>query len=99
MIIFGLFVGVFVDRGNKKRIMVVSHLLRAALILSIVLLFLFNMLHPEAARKLGKEAAILMPSGTMANLASLMAHCPRGSKVWSGYFRWSQKIHNSHCLP
>lgn len=38
----------------------------------------------EAARMLGKEAAILMPSGTMANLASLMAHCPRGSKVLVG---------------
>jgi len=37
-----------------------------------------------AAHKLGKEAACLMPSGTMANLASLMAHCPRGSKVLVG---------------
>lgn len=37
-----------------------------------------------AARMLGKDAAILMPSGTMANLASLMAHCPRGSKVLVG---------------
>lgn len=33
---------------------------------------------------MGKEAAILMPSGTMANLASVMAHCPRGSKVLVG---------------
>ncbi|MFF0828669.1 low-specificity L-threonine aldolase [Brevibacillus sp. NPDC003359] len=41
-------------------------------------------LEQEAARKLGKEAAILMPSGTMANLASLMVHCPRGSKVIVG---------------
>ncbi|MGZ4107850.1 MAG: low-specificity L-threonine aldolase [Tumebacillaceae bacterium] len=37
-----------------------------------------------AAKMLGKEAAIFMPSGTMANLASLMAHCPRGSKVLVG---------------
>lgn len=37
-----------------------------------------------AAHKLGKEAACLMPSGTMANLASLMAHCQRGSKVLVG---------------
>lgn len=29
-----------------------------------------------AASMLGKEAACLMPSGTMANLASIMAHCP-----------------------
>src|SRR5438034_4685028 len=37
-----------------------------------------------AARTLGKEAACLMPSGTMANLASIMAHCPRGSKAIVG---------------
>lgn len=37
-----------------------------------------------AAKMLGKEAGIFMPSGTMANLASLMAHCPRGSKVLVG---------------
>ncbi|TYS71051.1 aminotransferase class I/II-fold pyridoxal phosphate-dependent enzyme [Sutcliffiella horikoshii] len=36
------------------------------------------------ANVFGKEAAILMPSGTMANLASIMAHCPRGSKVLVG---------------
>ncbi|SMO63452.1 L-threonine aldolase [Melghirimyces algeriensis] len=41
-------------------------------------------LEEEVARKLGKEAAILMPSGTMANLASILAHCPRGSKVIVG---------------
>jgi threonine aldolase len=37
-----------------------------------------------AARLLGKEAACLMPSGTMANLASIMAHAPRGSKALVG---------------
>jgi len=37
-----------------------------------------------AAHKLGKEAACLMPSGTMANLAAIMAHCPRGSKALVG---------------
>src|SRR4051812_33541806 len=37
-----------------------------------------------AARKLEKEAACLMPSGTMANLAAMLAHCPRGSKVLVG---------------
>lgn len=37
-----------------------------------------------AAQKVGKEAACLMPSGTMANLASLLAHCPRGSKILVG---------------
>ncbi len=33
---------------------------------------------------LGKEAGILMPSGTMANLATIMAYCPRGSKLIVG---------------
>lgn len=37
-----------------------------------------------AAYKLGKEAACLMPSGTMANLSAIMAYCPRGSKVLVG---------------
>ncbi len=33
---------------------------------------------------LDKEAACLMPSGTMANLAAIMAHCARGTKVIVG---------------
>ncbi|WP_395367088.1 GntG family PLP-dependent aldolase [Streptomyces sp. YH02] len=37
-----------------------------------------------AADLLGKAAACLMPSGTMANLTALMTHCPRGSKVLVG---------------
>jgi threonine aldolase len=37
-----------------------------------------------AAQRLGKDAACLMPSGTMANLASIMAHAPRGSTVLVG---------------
>lgn len=41
-------------------------------------------LESRAAELLGKEDAILMPSGTMANLASILAHCPRGSKVIVG---------------
>jgi threonine aldolase len=37
------------------------------------------------ARRLGKAAACLMPSGTMANLASLLAHCPdKGGVVLAG---------------
>ncbi|MGW0737096.1 GntG family PLP-dependent aldolase [Streptomyces sp. NPDC002851] len=43
-----------------------------------------NALEARAAAALGKEAACFMPSGTMANLASLMAHAPRGSKVLVG---------------
>jgi threonine aldolase len=34
-----------------------------------------NKLEALAASRLGKEAACLMPSGTMANLATILAHC------------------------
>lgn len=37
-----------------------------------------------AADLLGKDVACLMPSGTMANLAAIMAHCPRGGKAIVG---------------
>lgn len=43
-----------------------------------------NHLESLAANLLGMEEACFMPSGTMANLASIMAHCPRGSKVLVG---------------
>jgi threonine aldolase len=43
-----------------------------------------NALERRAAEILGKTAACFMPSGTMANLASLMAHCPRGAKAIVG---------------
>nr|BBH88079.1 threonine aldolase [Thermosporothrix sp. COM3] len=41
-------------------------------------------LEERAAEIFAKEAACLMPSGTMANLTALMAHCPRGGKVLVG---------------
>ncbi|WP_154959627.1 GntG family PLP-dependent aldolase [Paenibacillus xylanexedens] len=41
-------------------------------------------LEEKTALILGKEASILMPSGTMANLSSIMAHCARGSKILVG---------------
>src|SRR5260370_4897116 len=37
-----------------------------------------------AAAMLGKEAAMLVPSGTMGNLAGLLTHCARGTKVILG---------------
>lgn len=37
-----------------------------------------------AADLLGKPAGALMPSGTMANLTALLAHCPRGAKAIVG---------------
>jgi len=41
-------------------------------------------LEETAAGLLGKESACLMPSGTMANLAAIMAHARRGSKILVG---------------
>jgi threonine aldolase len=40
-------------------------------------------LEGRAAALLGKEAALFVPSGTMGNLVSLMAHVPRGGEVIS----------------
>jgi threonine aldolase len=37
-----------------------------------------------AAAKLGKEAACLTPSGTMANLAAILSHCRKGSVALLG---------------
>jgi len=43
-----------------------------------------NKLQEAAAKLLGKEAAILVSSGTMGNLTSLMAHCGRGERAIMG---------------
>jgi threonine aldolase len=40
-----------------------------------------NKLQIMAAEKMGKEAALLVPSGTQANLTSLMSNCNRGELV------------------
>lgn len=40
-----------------------------------------NELQELAAKKMGKEAALLVPSGTQANLTSLMANSNRGEQV------------------
>ena len=37
-----------------------------------------------AAETTGKEAALLVPSGTMANLVSLLTHCGRGDEIILG---------------
>jgi threonine aldolase len=44
-----------------------------------------NRLEAIAAEKLGKEAAVFVPSGTMANLASLLTHCQRGDEAIMGH--------------
>lgn len=43
-----------------------------------------NRLEQMAAALMGKEAAVLVPSGTMGNLAAILTHCPRGSKAIVG---------------
>ena len=43
-----------------------------------------NKLEVLAAEKLGKEASIFVPSGTMGNLLALLVHCQRGDEVIVG---------------
>ena len=40
-----------------------------------------NRLEELAAKKLEKEAALFVPSGTMGNLVALLTHCQRGDEV------------------
>lgn len=43
-----------------------------------------HQLQDMAAEKLGMEAALYLPSGTMGNLVSLLTHCGRGDEVILG---------------
>jgi threonine aldolase len=43
-----------------------------------------NRLQEMAADIMGKEAALFVPSGTMANLVSLLSHCGRGDEIYLG---------------
>jgi threonine aldolase len=43
-----------------------------------------NRLQELAAEKLGKPAALFVPSGTMGNLVALLTHCGRGDEVIIG---------------
>jgi threonine aldolase len=43
-----------------------------------------NRLEEMAAARMGKEAALFVVSGTMANLVSLLTHCGRGDEVIMG---------------
>ena len=45
-----------------------------------------NALEKMAAERMGKEAALLVASGTMGNLVSLLAHCGRGEEIILGSF-------------
>ena len=43
-----------------------------------------NRLEKTAAALMGKEAGLLVSSGTMGNLVALLTHCPRGTKAMVG---------------
>jgi threonine aldolase len=43
-----------------------------------------NRLQEMAAEMMGKEAGLFVPSGTMGNLAAVLAHCQRGDEVILG---------------
>ena len=43
-----------------------------------------NKLQELAAHMTGKQAALFVPTGTMGNLASILAHCQRGDEVMLG---------------
>jgi threonine aldolase len=45
-----------------------------------------NRLQAMAADRLGKEAGLFIPSGTMGNLAAVLAHCGRGDEVIMGNY-------------
>lgn len=44
-----------------------------------------NRLQALAAQMLGKEAGLFVPSGTMGNLAAILAHCGRGDEIILGH--------------
>jgi threonine aldolase len=43
-----------------------------------------NRLEAMAAERMGKQAAMFVPSGTMGNLAAVLSHCQRGDEVILG---------------
>ncbi|MEA3350347.1 MAG: GntG family PLP-dependent aldolase, partial [Chloroflexota bacterium] len=43
-----------------------------------------NRLQAISAQMLGKEAGLFVPSGTMGNLAAMLAHCNRGDEIILG---------------
>ena len=43
-----------------------------------------NELEEKAANMLGKESGLLVPSGTMGNLVSILTHCQRGTEILIG---------------
>jgi threonine aldolase len=44
-----------------------------------------NRLERSLAERLGKEAGLFLPTGTMSNLVGLLAHCQRGEEIIVGH--------------
>ncbi len=44
-----------------------------------------NRLEEMSAEKMGKDAGLFIPSGTMGNLAAVLAHCQRGDEALMGH--------------
>ena len=45
-----------------------------------------NRLQEMAAERMGKEAGLFLPTGTMGNLLAVMSHCQRGEEAMMGKF-------------
>lgn len=43
-----------------------------------------NRLQEMAAERMGKEAGLFLPTGTMGNLLAVMSHCQRGEEAMMG---------------
>jgi len=56
-----------------------------------------NRLEQMAAARLGKESALLVASGTMANLVSQMVHCGRGDEMILGHLAHSFYYEQGGC--
>ncbi len=50
-----------------------------------------NRLEAQAARVLGKEAGVFVPSGTQSNLIGILAHCQRGDEYLVGQLAHAYK--------
>ena len=48
-----------------------------------------NRLQEMAAERMGKQAGLFVPSGTMGNLAAILSHCQRGDEVIIGQLNHS----------
>lgn len=59
-----------------------------------------NELEEKMADMLGKQAALFLPTGSMSNLVSLLAHCARGEEVLVGdkYHIYDAEAHGASVL-